>query len=97
MQAEWAYQRPYTSNRERLEVLPGFLAYYNHRRPHGGIGGTTPASGCKQRPWELKLACKPERIENSIEFLFYVLKPIVGAMASSRYRLWPFLITKSRS
>ena len=44
MQAEWAYQRSYSSNRERLEALPGFLAYYNHRRPHGGIGGTTPAS-----------------------------------------------------
>ena len=44
MQAEWAYQRPYYSNRERLNALPGFLAYYNHRRPHGGIGGATPAS-----------------------------------------------------
>ena len=44
LQAEWAYQRPYSSNRERLEALPGFLTYYNHRRPHGGIGGTTPAS-----------------------------------------------------
>ena len=29
---------------ERLDALPGFLAYYNHRRPHGGIGGATPAS-----------------------------------------------------
>ena len=44
MQAEWAYQRPYSSNRERLDTLPRFLAYYNHRRPHGGIGGATPAS-----------------------------------------------------
>ena len=44
MQAEWAYQRPYYSNRERLDTLPRFLAYYNHRRPHGGIGGATPAS-----------------------------------------------------
>ena len=44
MQAEWAYQRPYYSNDERLDALPGFLAYYNHRRPHGGIGGATPAS-----------------------------------------------------
>ena len=44
MQAEWVYQRPYYSNRERLDALPGFLAYYNHRRPHGGIGGTTAAS-----------------------------------------------------
>ena len=44
MQAEWAYQRPYSSNRERLNALPRFLAYYNHRRPHGGIDGATPAS-----------------------------------------------------
>ena len=44
MQAEWAYQRPYYSNNERLDALPGFLAYYNHRRPHGGIRGATPAS-----------------------------------------------------
>ena len=44
LQAEWAYQRPYYSNDERLNTLPGFLAYYNHRRPHGGIGGATPAS-----------------------------------------------------
>ena len=44
MQAEWAYQRPYYSNRKRLDTLPRFLAYYNHRRPHGGIGGATPVS-----------------------------------------------------
>ena len=59
MQAEWAYQRPYYSNRKRLDALPGFLAYYNHRRPHGGIGGTTPTSACKQRPWELQLDPRP--------------------------------------
>ena len=44
LQAEWAYQRPYHSNRERLDALPGFLMYYNQHRPHGGIGGATPAS-----------------------------------------------------
>ena len=44
LQAEWAYQRPYYSNDERLDALPGFLAYYNHRRPHGGIGGAAPTS-----------------------------------------------------
>ena len=44
MPAGWAHRRPYYSNRERLDALPGFLAYYNHRRPHGGIGGATPAS-----------------------------------------------------
>ena len=47
----WAYLRPYYSNRERLDTLPRFLAYYNHRRPHGGMAG--PA--CQQRPWELHL------------------------------------------
>ena len=55
MQAEWAYRRPYYSNRERLEALPRFLAYCNHRRPHGGIGGLLPPPVCKQRPWELHL------------------------------------------
>ena len=44
LQNEWAYRRPYSSNRERLDALPGFLSYYNHRRPHGGISGSTPAS-----------------------------------------------------
>ena len=43
-EAGWAYLRPYYSNRERLDTLPRFLAYYNHRRPHGGIGGATPTS-----------------------------------------------------
>ena len=44
LQAEWAYIQPYPSNLERLDALPEFLAYYNQRRPHGGIGGATPAS-----------------------------------------------------
>lgn len=44
LQNEWAYSRPFTSNAERLAELPGYLEYYNHRRPHGGIGGATPAS-----------------------------------------------------
>lgn len=44
LQAEWAYRRPYTNNLERLDALPAFLFYYNRNRPHGGIGGATPAS-----------------------------------------------------
>ena len=44
LQREWAYIRKYLSNEERLAALPGFLHRYNHRRPHGGIDGATPAS-----------------------------------------------------
>lgn len=41
---EWAYKRVYRSNRERLDQLPRFLAYYNHERLHGGIGNQPPIS-----------------------------------------------------
>jgi len=44
LQNEWAYSRPFTSNAERLAKLDGYLRYYNYSRPHGGIGGATPAS-----------------------------------------------------
>lgn len=44
LQAEWAYSRPFRSNQERLKEIPRFVAYYNYRRPHGGIGGAKPAS-----------------------------------------------------
>lgn len=44
LQAEWAYSRPYQSNEERYAALPPFLIGYNYHRPHGGIGGATPAS-----------------------------------------------------
>lgn len=44
LQAEWAYARPYSSNAQRLAALPRCLYRYNHRRPHGGIGGAVPAS-----------------------------------------------------
>lgn len=43
LQNEWAYARPYSSNDERLRALPRWLYRYNHRRPHGGIGGAVPA------------------------------------------------------
>ena len=44
LQNEWAYARPYRSNAERLRQLPRWLYRYNHRRPHGGLGGAVPAS-----------------------------------------------------
>lgn len=40
----WAYRKPYESNEERLAALPRWLFNYNHRRPHGGIGGLPPIS-----------------------------------------------------
>lgn len=39
---EWAYVRPYRSNERRLQALPRFVDFYNHRRPHTAIGGLVP-------------------------------------------------------
>ena len=44
LQQEWAYSRPFTSNKQRLNALSRFINYYNLRRPHGGIGGAVPVS-----------------------------------------------------
>jgi transposase InsO family protein len=39
---EWAYSRPYRSNSERLDALPGFVDFYNRTRPHTALGGLSP-------------------------------------------------------
>jgi transposase InsO family protein len=44
LQREWAYQRPYYSNQDRLAALPIFLQDYNYARPHTSIGNKPPAS-----------------------------------------------------
>ena len=41
---EWAYARPWTSNRLRRLGLDRFLAYYNTRRGHSALGGRPPIS-----------------------------------------------------
>ena len=41
---EWAYAQPYRSNAERLEALPGFVDFYNQRRPHTALGGLSPSA-----------------------------------------------------
>ena len=47
---EWAYDRPYMSNGERLATLQPWVAGYNQRRPHTALGGKAPISRlCKQR------------------------------------------------
>lgn len=42
LQREWAYQRLYRSNAERVAALPSFLAEYNADRPHTALGGLAP-------------------------------------------------------
>jgi transposase InsO family protein len=42
MLREWAYKRPYTSSARRTAALPRWLDRYNHRRPHGSLGGQSP-------------------------------------------------------
>ena len=42
--AEWAYGRLYRTNAERLDALPGWVAYYNGERTHTALGGITPAA-----------------------------------------------------
>jgi len=39
---EWAYSKPYRSNSERLDALPGFVDFYNRTRPHTALGGLSP-------------------------------------------------------
>ncbi|WP_432545212.1 IS481 family transposase, partial [Kineococcus sp. SYSU DK002] len=41
---EWAYARPYASETERRQALPGWLHVYNHHRHHTALGGLPPAS-----------------------------------------------------
>ena len=41
---EWAYNAVYHSDAERTAALAGFVDYYNHDRPHQGIGRKPPVS-----------------------------------------------------
>lgn len=41
---EWAYQRPYANNDDRLAALARFQEEYNTRRPHSALGGQPPVS-----------------------------------------------------
>jgi transposase InsO family protein len=38
----WAYGAIYGNSEERRQALPGWLDYYNHRRPHGSLGHQPP-------------------------------------------------------
>ena len=41
---EWAYVRPWTSDRQRTDANNGFIHFYNHHRHHGSLGWATPNS-----------------------------------------------------
>jgi len=41
---EWAYIRPWHSERQRHHAYAGFLHFYNHHRAHGALGWSTPAA-----------------------------------------------------
>jgi transposase InsO family protein len=41
---EWAYARPYRSDRERCDAFPTWLHNYNHHRGHTALGGLPPAA-----------------------------------------------------
>ncbi len=41
---EWAYARPYRTETERRQALPGWLHTYNNHRGHTALGGRPPAS-----------------------------------------------------
>jgi transposase InsO family protein len=48
--AEWAYVRPYSSNRERTAALDSWLHLYNHHRAHTALGGQPPISRVNNPP-----------------------------------------------
>ena len=41
---EWAYIRPWTSERQRAIGYDHFIHFYNHHRPHGALGWATPVA-----------------------------------------------------
>jgi transposase InsO family protein len=46
----WAYARLYPCETERRAVLPAWIHFYNHHRPHSAIGGRPPISRLTNLP-----------------------------------------------
>ena len=44
----WAYGFAYPTSAHRARALPGWLRWYNRRRPHGSLGGLPPVSRVSQ-------------------------------------------------
>lgn len=45
---EWAYRYAYPTSRHRTLALPGWVRWYNRRRPHSSLGGRPPISRVAQ-------------------------------------------------
>jgi len=41
---EWAYRFAYPTSHQRTRALPGFIRWYNRRRPHSALGARPPLS-----------------------------------------------------
>jgi len=50
MAREWGYGLAYPSSTHRRRALPHWLAHYNQRRPHSGIGDRPPTSRVHNHP-----------------------------------------------
>ena len=48
--AEWAYRRLYRSESARRKAFTPWLHWYNHHRPHTGIGRQSPITRCTNVP-----------------------------------------------
>jgi transposase InsO family protein len=47
---EWAYVRPYSTNAQRVRLLPTWLHLYNHHRTHAALGGCSPVERVNNLP-----------------------------------------------
>ncbi|HEX6668472.1 MAG TPA: IS481 family transposase [Gemmatimonadales bacterium] len=45
---EWAYRYPYPTSTQRTRALPGWVRWYNRRRPHSSLGNRPPISRVAQ-------------------------------------------------
>jgi transposase InsO family protein len=48
LQREWAYAYAYHSSAHRARALPGYIRWYNTRRPHGSLAGQPPITRVSQ-------------------------------------------------
>jgi transposase InsO family protein len=58
---EWAYGRSYPSSSHRARALPGYLRWYNRRRPHSSIGAQLPICTRRRTSLRVQLRTYPAR------------------------------------